>query len=194
MTRFIVFLVSIYYLPITLNLLGIIPFDYRFHTLIAMFLITIIYAIWRRYKPSELGLRTDNLKSATIWNLAITACFLVIMILGYVFGLIREPTVPEWQLFVLFYILVSSPAQEYLFRGLIFHEMELVNLSPILKVLISAITYCYAHIIYSDVLTLVLTALLGLVWGTIYLFHQNLWAISISHALLGIVAIYVGLI
>jgi membrane protease YdiL (CAAX protease family) len=50
------------------------------------------------------------------------------------------------------------------------------------------------HIIYKDIGTMVLTFLVGLVWGTIFMRTHNLYVVTLSHAVLGAVAIMLGVI
>lgn len=191
---FLLFVTLFYYLPVGLYWADVIPFEYRHYSLFAIFMFAVVYVILRGYNFYDLGVRLDNINSALRWSLIPTVALAAIMLICYMQGWIRQPTIPEWPLFAIFYVLVSSPVQEFLFRGLLFYEMGVLRLHPSLQVLLSASTYCFMHIIYEDALTLVVTAVIGIVWGQLYLQCPNVWGIALSHALLGIVAIYVGLI
>ena len=50
------------------------------------------------------------------------------------------------------------------------------------------------HVIHRDVATVVLTFLVGLIWGWIFLRTRNLAVVVISHALLGVATIMLGAI
>lgn len=62
------------------------------------------------------------------------------------------------------------------------------------QILISAITYSLMHVFYNDLITLGVTLLMGVVWGMIYRKHPNFWGVALSHAVLGVVSILVGII
>jgi membrane protease YdiL (CAAX protease family) len=49
-------------------------------------------------------------------------------------------------------------------------------------------------VIYQKPAMLVATLLMGVVWGCIYYKYPNFWGVTISHALLGAVAITAGMI
>ena len=50
------------------------------------------------------------------------------------------------------------------------------------------------HIIYKDVLTLVFTFALGIVWGMMYTRTKSFCVVALSHAILGVGAIGLGVI
>lgn len=45
-----------------------------------------------------------------------------------------------------------------------------------------------------DVITLLVTLVMGLIWGAIYYQYPNFWGTAFSHAVLGATSIFVGLI
>jgi uncharacterized protein len=94
-----------------------------------------------------------------------------------------------------FYVFVSSPAQEFLYRSIVFAE---IGASPIrntaLIVVVSALNFSFLHLLYHDVLTLFVTFIMGSIWGIIYVKYPNFWGVSLSHAVVGAVSIFVGLI
>ena len=55
-------------------------------------------------------------------------------------------------------------------------------------------TYAFIHVIYGDPLILAATLAIGIAWGTIYLRYPNLWGVTLSHAVIGVVSILVGLV
>ncbi len=103
-----------------------------------------------------------------------------------------QPTVPSWTLFYIFYVLVSSPSQEFIYRSVIFSEMNRAGIkNPLLQVGLSAVTYCFLHIIYKDWITLAVTFFMGIVWGVIY--YRRLFGAR-DHAIVGVVSIATGII
>jgi len=108
--------------------------------------------------------------------------------------LLYNPHIPRSMWFPFFYVFLSCPAQEFLYRGLAFSLMERggIRNGPAL-VVVSALLYALLHIFFTKPLILPLTFLIGLGWGTVYLFIRNLWGPILSHALVGTLAILAGL-
>lgn len=191
---FVILLLS-YCLPAFLLWVKVIPFDFRFQTLVAMTVAMIGYTVIRKFTFKDLGFRLDTLRGSLTW----TACLLVVAItvLGvlYAANLLREPTLMAGSGFYVFYVFVSSPSQEFLCRSTMFAEMKRAEITrPLLQVLISAATYCFLHIVYDDWITMSVTLLLGTLWGIIYYKYPNFWGVALSHAILGAVSIKLGLI
>jgi membrane protease YdiL (CAAX protease family) len=193
--KFVVFTFLAFYLPVILIWVNIIPFEYRFHILVAMAVIMAIYSFMAKYSLQDLGFRNDTLKASLLWNGGLSAFFVVLMYSLYMAGLIREPTVPSWTLFYLFYVFISSPAQEFIYRSVMFAELDKANIKQSFpRIAISAVTFCFLHVIYNDWITLAVTIFMGVVWGVIYNKKPNFWGVTISHAILGVVSIATGLV
>lgn len=193
--RFLLLLALVYYLPPILLWVRIIPFELRFYVLIVMAIIMAAYSYLRGFSLRELGFRKDTLVGSLFWNGLLSFVFVALMILAYQAGWIRKPTIPTWSMFFVFYVLVSSPSQEFLFRSTMFAELNRCGVEKALwQVLISAITYCFMHIFYKDAITLAVTLFMGVVWGVIYRRYPNFWGVAFSHAVLGVVSILVGII
>lgn len=193
--RFLLSVIALYYLPPLLILVGVLPFAWRFQILAAMTALVVAYNRLHLIGLRELGFRRDTLKSSILLNISVSLLLVVIMYLTTKAGLVRESTPPEWEMFFVYYVFVSSPSQEFLFRGHLFALMHRHNIQrPSFQVLLSAITFSFLHVVYRDTLTLLATFLLGLVWGWIYQRYPNFWAVAFSHAAVGAVAIKVGLI
>ena len=95
--------------------------------------------------------------------------------------------------FYLFYIFVSCPLQEFLYRG-VFGYFDKVYNNKYLFLILSSFCYSFVHIIYKDILTCALTFLIGIVWYLLYRKDYNLVGVSISHIILGILTISLGII
>src|SRR5882762_4268835 len=115
--RLLLLLALVYYLPPILLWVGVIPFGLRFYVLIAMTIIMAAYSHIRGFSLRDLGFRKDTLASSLFWNGILSIVFVVLMFLAYQAGWVRKPTIPSWSLFFAFYVLVSSPSQEFLFRS-----------------------------------------------------------------------------
>ena len=85
--------------------------------------------------------------------------------------------------------------QEVIFRGLLFAEMRKCG---IVKgkwlVLISTCTFCFLHIIYNNPSVLLLPLISGFVWGMLFLRWPSIWGVSLSHSLLGALAMFLGIL
>ncbi len=193
--KFTGFLFLVYYLPVILLVFDIIPFSFRFHMLVIITIFLIILSIFSHYSLKSLGLRIDTLKKSLLINVSFSAILILLMFIAYHYDVIRKPTIPTWNLFFIFYVFISSPSQEFLYRGFLFSYMERYNISsPLLKISISTITYSFLHIIYFDFITIIVTLMMGLIWGYTYYRNPNLIGVSFSHAVLGVVSILVGII
>lgn len=189
------FLVLAYIVPPLLILVRIVPFNFRFPLLLITTLFVIAYVIWKKHSLSLLGFRTDTLKRSIVYCFWITLAALVSIAVLHLLGLIRAPTIPKWQWFFVFYVLLSCPAQEFLFRSVLFAEMDRSGITRRLwQVSLSSAAYCFLHIIYRDAITLSVSLFIGIIWGTSYYASRNFWGVTISHCILGTVSIFVGLI
>lgn len=193
--HFLFLLIILYYLPPLLLLLGGLPFAWRFQILAIMTIVMLAYD-WRHgFGLRELGFRTDNLKGSLLLNTFVSILMVIFMFLSFKAGLIREPVIPGWNLFFTYYLLISVPSQEFLFRSNLFALMRRNNFGgPVLRITLSAFTFSFLHVFYNDPLTLVATFAVGLLWGVIYYKYPNFWGVALSHAVVGAAAIKVGLI
>jgi len=193
--RLALFLIGFYYLPTVLIWRGFLPFEHRFAVLVILTLVVAAYSLYIGLTIRDLGFRRDTLAGALTVNGILSVLIVLALYILFKANLLREPTLPKWSLFYPFYVLVSGPAQEFLFRSVLFAEMARNGIrSPLLLVLISAITYSFLHVIYNDAITLVVTLVMGITWGCIYQRFPNFWGVTLSHVVLGIVAMLVGLI
>lgn len=194
MSRFVALGLLLGYVAIPLLIFfGVLPFEHKF-----VFLVTygvLVYLVLRCVgaKNAELGLTTKNWQTSLASVLGITLFFVVAALVAYkLIGARFEPT--ETLLFYLFYVFISSPVQEFLYRGATSYFGKTLGLSVWLTVLISAMLYSLVHVIYKDWVLVVATFILGIIWHLIYLKTDNLLGVSISHAIFGALTIFLGLI
>lgn len=188
------FTVFYYLLPIILLSLGYLPFSSRHVVIFFIGIILIAYAIDKNIKPADLGLRKDNLKLSLVLNLAFVVVAILAAILGIWSGLLSKVNYEGTILFAFYYVLISAPIQEFIFRSLMFYELGLFFKNKIAKVLISASIFAFAHAMYHSWQVLAVTFVLGVCLGVIYLKKPNFWGVSLAHALVGIVAIFLGVV
>jgi membrane protease YdiL (CAAX protease family) len=185
----------IYVLPVTLILADVIPFRYRFVVLLAMAVVVLVVEKGRGRSWRELGFRADSRRGSLVANGVLSAVLLVGLALAYAFHAFTTPGARESVLFYVFYVLVSSPSQEFLFRSVVFGEMERAQIKGArLQVPICTLVYVFPHAIYKSVSTLLVVAAIGIVWSAIYYRYRHWGGVALSHAVLGATSIAVGLI
>ncbi|MBW4614103.1 MAG: CPBP family intramembrane metalloprotease [Desmonostoc vinosum HA7617-LM4] len=183
-----------YILPVLLIYLNLIPFQARFYLLVLA--AVAIFAIARLYRFSlvELGFTKQRLGTALK---AIALPTLASALLMFTYYMMQGPRIDnsayKW-IFYLFFVGVSSPVQEFLYRGFLFSIFSRVKLKIWFKIILSAILYSSVHLIYRDLPTLISTFIIGIFWGYHYVKYRNLYSVIISHSLLGAIAIFFGLV
>lgn len=192
---FLALLLLGYYLPVLLVYCGAIPFRFRFAVLISMTVLMSLHASYAKRSWLSLGFSRENLKGSLFWNSIVSLLLIATILVAFYSGMIRKPTIPSWNLFFVFYIFISAPAQEFLYRSALFAEMSASGIvSPIAQIAISALTYSFLHIIYKDIITILVTLLMGVIWGAIYHYRRNFFGVAVSHSVLGALSILVGLV
>ena len=193
--KLLLLLVFTFYAPSTLIWTEIIPFEYRFYAFFCVLAGFSLYCLRKRYSLYELGFRTDNLRGSLTWNLLFCALGAVGLYATYKAGILR-PNNPTYLPFMyIFYIFFLGPIQEVIFRGILFAEMKRIGLADHRwMVLVSTLSFCFLHIIYNHPPLLIITLVSGLTWGIIFAKRPNIYGISLSHSLLGALAMLLGVI
>nr|WP_319495059.1 CPBP family intramembrane glutamic endopeptidase [uncultured Desulfobacter sp.] len=181
--------------PVVLIWLKLIPFEYRFFACFCALAALVWFCVSRQYSLSDLGFRTDNLQSSLVWNLV----FCVAGGIGLVFmqkaGFSRPQSQMTSVYVYLFYFFFLGPAQELLFRGILFSEIKRIpGLGNRFFLCISTLSFCFLHIIYNHPPLIVMAMVSGLAWGIIFIKRPNLWGVTLSHSLLGTLAMLLYLI
>ncbi|QDL11268.1 CPBP family intramembrane metalloprotease [Brasilonema octagenarum UFV-E1] len=183
-----------YILPIILIDLGLVPFRARFYVLILAAIAIFAIAQLYRFSALELGFTKRHLGSSLK---AIALPTLASALLMFIYYIMQGPRIDnsayKWT-FYLFFVGVSSPVQEFLYRGFLFGIFSRAKLAIWVQILLSTLLYSFVHLIYRDVPTLLSTFILGLFWGCHYAKYRNLYSIIVSHSVLGAIAILVGLV
>ncbi len=189
------FLAVVLYAPVILIRAGVIPFKYRFVIMFCLLAVMIFYVWLRKFCWFDLGFRRDTLKQSLIWNLGLSLFFLTILYCLHNMEIVGKMPIRFWPVFFVFYILILVPAQEFFFRSLLFAELGNLRYKRHWSIIIiSSLSFCFLHIIYKHPLMLLTTFFMGLIWSIIYYKYPNFWGVSLSHALLGVVAFALGLI
>lgn len=193
-TRNLFITILILYITLPLIILAIPTlFFYKFYILTAVGVF--IYFLFRLNKVTakELGIKKENTIKSLKRNFPLIAIMSIAIIFSKLFNLNRfTPT--ETIGFYIFYVFVSCPIQEFLYRGVFgYFEKKFPRIGHWM-IVIASFCYSLVHIIYKDIFTLLITFLIGLIWYYLYRKDYNLLGISISHAILGIMTILLGII
>lgn len=172
---------------------GIIAFEYKFIVLVVYGILSYVILRLNGVDKAKLGLTVENWQSSLLSVVGLTLLFVVLALLAYRFGYARfQPT--ETVSFYLFYVFISSPVQEFLYRGVTTYFGKSFGLSVWLIVLISSMLYSLVHIIYKDWILVVATFGLGVIWHRVYLKTNSLVGVMFSHSVFGALTIFLGLI
>ncbi len=170
---------------------GLLPFDLRFHALVAVAGVCIGMTALAGYSRRELGIRLPRGARHWLACAALTVTLAILMALEtQFFTVAHEP--PPWASFAPFYVLVSSPCQEIVFRSIPKLIADQLRMSGRGYVLYSATVFALMHGAYGDPLLLVNTFVAGLAWGVAYLRLRNIWPVAVSHASVGLFAFWLG--
>ena len=167
-------------------------YDIKFYLLtgigLGVFLLMKVFNISNK----ELGITKQNLWKSIKRNLILIAlCVIIILIFKLIH--IDKYNSNETLLFYLFYIFISCPIQEFLYRG-IFGYFDRNSKYNYLWIILSSLCYSFVHIIYKDVLTCVLTFIIGIIWYMFYKKDKNLCGVTLSHMVLGVATIVLGIV
>lgn len=183
-----------YISPVLLVSFGFVPFSWRFYILLLAAIVVLIIARCYQFSLEELGLTQQRLGKSLNTIVPLTVVCGVCMGAYYLTqGARLDNSAYSW-MFYLFFVSISAPVQELLYRGFLFGIFSRAKLPLWLQVLLSASLYSFVHLIYQDGLTLFLTFIMGLLWGYHYATYRNLHSIILSHALLGAIAVWIGLV
>ncbi len=108
------------------------------------------------------------------------------------FNLPRE----NWQLWlavILVYPVFSAFTQEVIYRTFIFKRYGRIFRENVPKIIASALVFSFVHLFYYHPASMILTFILGIYLGWIYLKTQSVLFAAILHGLMGIVVFSVGL-
>lgn len=179
-------------LPV-LILLGAIPWDMKFVALTVAG--AVVYALFRLagYTNAEIGATAHGAGKSLLRVAPLTVLLVVAAVVLYAIGYSRIDPSEDW-LFYLFYIFISCPVQEFLYRGALSAFGRTLKLPTWAILLMTSLLYAYVHVIYLDWLTVAVTFLIGLYWFWVYNGARTLIGVSVSHAILGVATIAAGLI
>lgn len=99
-----------------------------------------------------------------------------------------------WLIIMVFYPLLSALPQELVYRTFFFHRYgALFNGNRALLVAVNGALFGFAHVMFANPLTMVLSGALGFLLAYRYLKTRSIWAVWLEHALYGQLVFSVGL-
>lgn len=187
------FIIIVYIgLPVSI-LTNVVPFDFKFQVLTIGAAFVYIVSRIKGIANRDMGITCENSFLSIRAVLPITLILAVLGVILWAFGFSRMEPNESWGFFI-FYIFISSPVQEFLYRGALPAVLQKLNFSVKSQMILTSVLYSFVHIIYRDAITLLLTFFIGLIWYSDYRKSNNLLGVSISHAILGVVTIVAGII
>ena len=186
-------IVCVYLMLPILICTGVIPWNMKFVALIVGAVMMYIVMRILGHTHSDIGITRQH----TIYSLrTVLPITIALIIAAGLFLLLEKPrfSPAEGIGFYVFYILISCPAQELLFRGILSRILQELRLHRVLELGVAAALFGYVHIIYGDMLTVVIMSIVGLVWYRAYQRSSNLIGAMISHVVLGVMTIALGVI
>ena len=185
-------ILAIYILLPILILFNNYLYDIKFYLLtgigLGIFLLMKVFNISNK----ELGITKQNLWKSIKRNLIlIVLCVILIMALKLLHVDKYSPN--ETLYFYIFYIFISCPIQEFLYRG-VFGYFDMNSKYNYLWIILSSLCYSFVHIIYKDILTCLLTFIIGIIWYMFYKKDKNLGGVTLSHMVLGVATIVLGIV
>jgi len=186
-------IICVYFMPPILICIGVIPWNMKFVALVVG--LVMLYIVMRILgnTHSDIGITRQRTSYSLKTVLPIT---IALIIAAGLFLLLEKPqfSPTEGIGFYVFYILISCPAQELLFRGILSRMLQELRLHRVLELGVAAALFGYVHIIYGSVLTVVVMSIVGLFWYRAYQQSSNIIGVTISHVILGVMTIALGII
>ncbi len=99
----------------------------------------------------------------------------------------------DWLMLLLLYPILSVMPQELIFRTYFFHRYKHIMPSKTVRIIVSASVFALAHIVYANVLAVLLAFLGGLLFSYTYAQSRSTFVCVIEHSLWGLWMFTLGL-
>ena len=111
-------------------------------------------------------------------------------ILMYLFNadnlfIVVRKNITMWVVFTMIYSIFSVYPQEFLYRSFFFNRYGTLFKSPYILIVVNAIIFSFAHIVFKDILVSIVTLIGGFIFALTYYKSKSLLLTSIEHALYG---------
>lgn len=172
------------------------------HWRLPVMLASLIYIFFvmkiTKLSSRNIGLAKTNFLPATKDLIPLTLIGIVFLIIGkffnssiwYVKAVVDEVNGTTIFFAIFIYAVVSAPLQELIFRGFYLSRLELVSGNRTFLAWYSSIVFAVIHLPLGNWRITIASLLMGLVYADNFLKYRNSSAISVSHAILGSLMIY----
>ena len=99
----------------------------------------------------------------------------------------------DWLMLLLLYPILSVIPQELIFRTYFFHRYKRIMPSKTVRIIVSASVFALAHIVYANILAVLLAFLGGLLFSYTYAQSRSTFVCVIEHSLWGLWMFTLGL-
>ena len=89
------------------------------------------------------------------------------------------------------YFLLSAPIQEFIFRSFLLSRLEFVSTNRRFLIFTSALIFGSIHLPLNNIGLTIGAYVLGMIWANNFLQHRNLFAVWLSHSLIGGVFLWI---
>ncbi|MFC3121106.1 CPBP family intramembrane glutamic endopeptidase [Agaribacter flavus] len=98
-----------------------------------------------------------------------------------------------WLAISVFYSLFSVLPQEFLYRSFFFTRYQSLVPNHAIFILLNAVIFCLAHLMFFNTLVMILTFCGGLLFAYTYHVSRSFWLVSVEHSLYGVWLYTVGM-
>ena len=98
-----------------------------------------------------------------------------------------------WVAIFLLYPIWSVIPQELIYRSFFFERYKIIFRNEKVMVVVSAALFAFLHIVFNNWIAVLGSFAIGLIWSFAYLRHRSLAAVTVEHAIVGIILFSVGL-
>lgn len=186
-------IITVFIFPIVLLVTGILPLEHRVLILGLLVGALSIVLIAERWTPKMLGFRYSLSRSSIVAYLIFTTLGVVgIMQLGKYLG--YTPVHNWWHNpHFLYLFLIVSGLQEIAYRGYLMPALATFEKSSLARILTNAALFTFLHAIFPNyIVNLPLAFIGGVGFAYMYNKYPSILLISISHAVLNFVAVWLG--
>lgn len=152
----------------------------------------ILLALFSAIPIKQLGLDSPK-RGIKLWIVMTVAGAVLLIILSFM-AFVIKPEVQETRTVTMFYLFISAPLQELIYRGFLSWFLEKHINDMFLEVLVAGVLFAWGHIMFGSSWFLSYTLVVGVIWYFMFKKTKNLYGAVISHALLGTLAGLLGLI
>lgn len=140
------------------------------------------------------GFKKGILRTLGLWLVGVVVLSVIVQIMAPELWLRFPRERPGmWAIVMLGYPILSVVPQNLVYRVFMFHRYKGVFRTDNALIWASAASFCWAHVIFGNLVALLLTLAGGLIFAQTYHRHRSLPLVSLEHALYGCLLFTVGL-